>query len=128
VGPIQAKRIGIALNAPQLGVDATQQQAYAADDQAGRKISMEQFLVVLSRPASLTYVDRPIVDRTGLTGSTDFTLDFAPQSAMETGAISRSALPSIFTALEEQLGMKLKTETGPVDVIVIDRVEEPSEN
>jgi uncharacterized protein (TIGR03435 family) len=89
---------------------------------------MEQFLVVLSGPASLPYVDRPIVDRTGLTGSTDFTLDFAPQSAIDTGASSPSALPSIFTALEEQLGMKLKTETGPVDVIVIDRVEEPTEN
>jgi uncharacterized protein (TIGR03435 family) len=89
---------------------------------------MEQFLVVLARPASFPYVDRPVVDRTGLTGSIDFTLDFAPQSAMDTGATSPSALPSIFTALEEQLGMKLKTETGPVDVIVIDHAEEPTEN
>jgi uncharacterized protein (TIGR03435 family) len=95
---------------------------------SGRNISMERFLETLAGSASRPNVDRPVVDQTGLSGNIDFTLEFAPQSVVDTGAPGPSALPSIFTALEEQLGMKLKTETGPVDVIVIDHVEEPSEN
>jgi uncharacterized protein (TIGR03435 family) len=68
------------------------------------------------------------VDQTGLTGNFDFTLEFAPLPGADTPASSSSALPSLFTALEEQLSLKLKTQTAPVDVIVIDHVEQPSEN
>jgi uncharacterized protein (TIGR03435 family) len=67
-------------------------------------------------------VDRPLIDKTGLTGLFDFHLQYARDSAQD------SAAPSIFTALQEQLGLKLSAETGPVNVLVIDHVEKPSEN
>ena len=59
-------------------------------------------------------VDRVVVDRTNLDGAFDFDVTWMP----ETG-------PSIFTALEEQLGLKLEPGDGPVEVMVIDRIERP---
>src|SRR5882757_9032795 len=73
---------------------------------------------------------RPVVDKTGLTGQYDFTLHWAsfdpgpaaaPTDPGEQG-------PSLFTALEEQLGLKLKSEKEQIEVIVVDSVEKPSEN
>jgi uncharacterized protein (TIGR03435 family) len=75
-----------------------------------------------------------VIDKTGLTGSYDFTLTFDPNAglAMSPGGESLPAAesgdPSIFTALQEQLGLKLESSKGPVEVIVIDRAEKPSEN
>jgi len=64
---------------------------------------------------------RPVIDKTGITGRFDFTLEFARNMADDTGT-------SIFTAVREQLGLKLVPDKGPVQVLVIDRVEKPSEN
>lgn len=89
---------------------------------AGQKITMEMLAGVLSRQ-----LDRVVVNRTGLHGVFDLTLEFAPQGATAS-APDPSAPPSIFTALQEQLGLKLEAQTGPVDVLVIDHVEQPSEN
>jgi uncharacterized protein (TIGR03435 family) len=69
-------------------------------------------------------LDRPVVDKTGLTGNYDFTLMFTPA----TEGTSDSQYPSIFTAIEEQLGLKLQTDKAPLDVLVIDRMEKPTEN
>ena len=66
------------------------------------------------------WTGRPVVDRTGLTGRFDFTLTWAPEGSTDTGA------PSIFTAVQEQLGLKLEPTTGPVDVLVVDSVERPT--
>ena len=66
------------------------------------------------------WAGRPVVDRTGLTGRFDFTLDWAPEGSTDTDA------PSIFTALQEQLGLKLQPARGAVDVLVIDSVERPT--
>jgi len=95
---------------------------------AGRNISMEKFAITLAGPQGDPHVDRPIVDHTGLSGPIDFTLDFAPTWAANTDAADQSSLPSFLTALREQLGLELKAQTGPVDVIVIDHVEMPSAN
>jgi uncharacterized protein (TIGR03435 family) len=69
-------------------------------------------------------VGRPVVDRTGLAGSFDFDLDFAPAApaAAETGTDA----PSIFTAVQEQLGLKLEATRGPVEVLVIDSIQRPT--
>jgi uncharacterized protein (TIGR03435 family) len=64
---------------------------------------------------------RTIIDQTGLTAKYDFTLTYAPDMGDTTG-------PSILTALQEQLGLKLDSGKGPVDVVVIDSVEKPSAN
>ena len=85
---------------------------------------------------------RTVVDKTGLTGKYDFTLKWAPderQAPMFKGtegsqpgiggtSAPESSGPSIFTAIQEQLGLKLESEKGPVDILVIDHVERPSEN
>jgi bla regulator protein BlaR1 len=87
---------------------------------------------------------RPVVDQTGLKGNYSFTLQWTPdesqrqmgggpaeegpQSAGNTPPPPETAGPSVFTAIQEQLGLKLKPEKGPVEVYVIDHVEQPSEN
>jgi uncharacterized protein (TIGR03435 family) len=75
-----------------------------------------------------------VIDKTGLTGLYDFTLTFSPIDAPAVGPAGQlspetdSAEPSIFTALQAQLGLKLESSKGPVAVLVIDRAEKPSEN
>ncbi|HEY4382512.1 MAG TPA: TIGR03435 family protein [Acidobacteriaceae bacterium] len=69
---------------------------------------------------------RPVVDRTGLTGRYTFALHFAwAQAAADT---QPDAAPSLFTAIEEQLGLKLEPVKAPVPVLVVDHIEQPSEN
>ena len=82
---------------------------------------------------------RPVVDRTGLSGRFDVHLEFAPQrpqgTVMLNGQLvelppspqSADSSPTIFTALEK-VGLKLSSGKAPVDVLVIDRIEKPSEN
>ena len=72
-------------------------------------------------------IGRPVIDRTGFTERFNLLLDFAPQSELSVGAGASSA-PTIFTAIEEQLGLRLRATTGPVQILVIDRAERPSEN
>jgi uncharacterized protein (TIGR03435 family) len=69
-------------------------------------------------------LDRPVVDKTGLTGNYDFILKFSPA----VGAAPDSQDPSIFTAIQEQLGLKLEPAKAPLDVLLIERVEEPAVN
>jgi uncharacterized protein (TIGR03435 family) len=72
-------------------------------------------------------VGRPVVDRTGLAGHYDLELRFSGDLGSGAPALDAAA-PSIFTALQEQLGLKLDAERETVDVLVIDRIERPSEN
>jgi len=76
---------------------------------------------------------RLVVDRTGLTGAYDFDFEFAMDPAPGAapppgGATAVSDRPGLFTALEEQLGLKLQATRAPIDVTVIDRVTPPTEN
>jgi bla regulator protein blaR1 len=80
-------------------------------------------------------LNRTVVDKTGLAGKYDFTLNWTPDDSNDpsffpssTGQPPDPAGPSIFAALQEQLGLKLETGKGPVKVIVIDHVERPSGN
>jgi len=70
---------------------------------------------------------QPIVDRTGLTGYYNFTLTWTPEGLAPT-ANENSNAPSIFTALQEQLGLKLERVKAPMQILVIDHIERPSEN
>ena len=84
---------------------------------------LAEFRAILSR-----IVGRPILDRTGLTGNWDFLLTYTPQDLLRAGELPPADSPDLFTALREQLGLKLESTTGPVEMFVIDRLEPPSEN
>jgi uncharacterized protein (TIGR03435 family) len=81
-------------------------------------------------------LDRPVVDRTGLTGRWDFQIRWTPDESQFAGLGARvppptndpNAPPGIFTAFTEQLGLKLDPSRAPVEVLVIDTIERPSEN
>ena len=73
---------------------------------------------------------RMVVDQTSLTGTYDFTLNYTPQQLAEStdNGSSTPAGPSLFAALPEQLGLKLKSTKAPIDVIVIDHIDPPTPN
>jgi uncharacterized protein (TIGR03435 family) len=84
-------------------------------------------------------VGRTVVDRTGLDGEYDFKLQWAPDFSIDPGSFGGvapnpnqasppSQFPEIFTALRERLGLQLVSSRAPLDVIVIDSVQKPSEN
>jgi uncharacterized protein (TIGR03435 family) len=98
----------------------------------GRNVTIAFFANGMQR----TVLDRPVVDQTGLKGKFDFELKWTPD---ESQYLSRGgtlppppenaeAPPDLFTAIQQQLGLKLESVKAIVDVIVIDRVEKPSEN
>ena len=74
---------------------------------------------------------RVVVNKTGLTGRYELTLRWTPDDAplpLLNGVPDPNAPPDLFTAVQEQLGLKLQTNKEPIEVLVIDRVERPSEN
>jgi len=84
-------------------------------------------------------LDRPVIDKTGISGQFDFRLEFSREGTklaampfvrdgVPAPASDPTGSPSIFTALQEQLGLKLESGRGPVEVLVIDHVERPPEN
>ena len=95
--------------------------------------TMEQFATMISGTAQ-----RVVIDKTGLTGYYDIALTYTPsgdqlpQGAPPPGAPAPPPIdpdgPSFFTAIQEQLGLKLDNQRGPVEVVVIDSIQQPSEN
>lgn len=81
-------------------------------------------------------MDRPVIDRTNLVGGYDFDLAFTPELRSDTAALGGPAKgaemdnpgPTIFDAVRDQLGLKLERQKGPVEIMVIDRVEKPEGN
>jgi len=92
-------------------------------------LSMSQFAGRLAQ-----FVNRPVVDRTGLSGYFALNLRWTPEqpptpdSPGLAGSPSPGDPPSIFSALQEQLGLKLESTRGPVDVLVVDHAERPAGN
>lgn len=112
---------------------------------AGWGVSEKSFTITGHRAsmASMTrmislQIGSTVVDKTGLTGVYDYSLSFAPDESMKAGNLPPGSGggapspepegPSIFTAVQEQLGLKLVAEKAAVDVIVIDHLEKPTEN
>jgi len=71
------------------------------------------------------FVDRPLVDQTGLTGRYDFSIRYTYD---EVHATDPNAPPGLFTAVQEQLGLKFEPVKAATDVFVIDHIERPSPN
>lgn len=94
-------------------------------DITATSVPLSQFIAALS-----AQLDRPVLDKTNLPGFFDFHLKWSPQAtsvAPPDVALDPTG-PSLFTALQEQLGLKLESARGPVEVLVIDSVSKPSEN
>lgn len=116
------------LQLPPIPCGAIGQIAASAPDRGrigGRKVTMGRIAAFLKNP--FTGVDRQVLDRTGLTGTFDFTLEWSPEreSLSDQGLASG---PSFLEGLQKQLGLKLVAATAPADVLVIDHIEHPSEN
>jgi len=95
----------------------------------GTALTMRNFTNMLTSEPELG--GRLVVDKTGLGGAYDLSLKWAPMQATAPGGASPSPDadgPSLFTAIEEQLGLKLVPTKGPGQVLVIDHIERPSEN
>ena len=87
---------------------------------SGQNVTMENFVLGLTDPSS--EVNRPVVNRTGLQGGWDFTLEWVPGGGDPAAGLEASG-PGMLGALREQLGLKLVQAKGPVEMIVVDRVE-----
>ena len=94
----------------------------------GRSATIADLASVMQRAA----LDHPVVDQTGLTGKYDFDLEFTPDEAVFGGVLGKgvddAAKPNLFTAMQQQLGLRMEAARGLVSVAVIDRAERPSEN
>ena len=103
----------------------------------GQGISMAELIIILSQQ-----LGRIVLDQTGLKGNYDFTLQWTPDQgsaamvpgpddgkpAIDNAPPPESSGPSIFTATQEQLGLRLESTKGPVEVIIIDNIEKPTQN
>lgn len=95
----------------------------------GESVTIPLLIKLLTGPAG-----RPIIDETGLTARYDFDLKYSPELTPTGTAPGLDATPpdpnapSIFTAVQEQLGLRLEPSRGPIEVLVIEHVEKPSEN
>jgi uncharacterized protein (TIGR03435 family) len=85
----------------------------------GKRVTSAVIATMLSRQ-----IERDVTDNTGLAGKYDFELTWTP----DTGACRESDSPSLFTAVQEQLGLRLDSKKGPTEILVIDHIERPSEN
>jgi uncharacterized protein (TIGR03435 family) len=93
-----------------------------------KNATMGDFASLLQR----ALLDRPVVDQTGLTGRYDFDLDWAPDETQFGGEVpvapADAQAPPFFTAIQQQLGLKLEATRGNVQAFVIDRAEAPTAN
>jgi uncharacterized protein (TIGR03435 family) len=127
-GPKLTPSLGNAIGLPGLGF-----RGQKAGDLSAYNATIGDFINFMTRNVKL---NRPIVDKTGIVGRYDFTLSWTPDDTQFDGAEGKSTpsaespstAPSLYTAVQEQLGLRLEAVKAPVDVLVIDRVEKPSEN
>jgi len=87
---------------------------------SGHEVTIDTFARLLS-----SQVHRTVIDKTGLAEKYDLAIKWSRDDATETSA---EAAPGIFTAVQEQLGLKLVPAKGPVETLVVDHVEMPTEN
>lgn len=95
--------------------------AFSPGRLTGRSISLEQAAAALANRTAGD-VDRPVIDRSGLTGLFDIDLSWTPLGSGATDG------PSLFTAVQEQLGLRLDSQQAPMEFLVIDHIERPTEN
>lgn len=102
------------------GIDHAQMPAH--------NVTIQEFASVLQR----AILDRPVVDKTGLSDRYDFNLEWTPDEGQFGGQLPPGPpdtnRPGLYAALQQQLGLKLEPTKGPVDILVIDRLDRPTQN
>ena len=99
----------------------------------GRQATAKSATMKMLTDLLSSQLDRPVVNETGLDGIYDFKLEWSAESngappTQDDGAAGSAGGPSIFTALSEQLGLRLESKKAPAQVYVIEKIEKPSEN
>jgi uncharacterized protein (TIGR03435 family) len=93
-----------------------------------RNATMAEFTSLLQRAV----LDRPVVDKTSLSGRYDFTLEWAPDETQFGGEVPKAPgdapSPPFFSAIQQQLGLKLEATRGPIEAFAVEQVERPSAN
>lgn len=125
--------ISVGKNGPKLTPSA---RTSAVPDQTMRGLgNLTETNATIAEFASMLQVsvlDRPVLDQTGISGRFNFTLKWMPDEFQTSGAARLTepgdTRPSLSTAIQEQLGLKLEATRASADVLIIDRVERPSEN
>ncbi len=122
----------VAKNGPRLTVVTTPGDRQGTSGGRGRSQGFAATISMLANTLS-NATGRPVIDKTGLTGKYDYILEWTPDAGaagpgQDAPPPVDSPGPTIFTALQEQLGLKLESSKGPVENIVIDRVDHPSAN
>ncbi|MFY9726245.1 MAG: TIGR03435 family protein [Bryobacteraceae bacterium] len=126
---VEAFVLEVAKNGPKL--EKAEDRGSSTNSSRGlidaKTITMDRFAEVLSRQ-----MDLPVLNHTGLAGSFDLKLEWTPESRAPARPGADDAMletgVSIFTAIQQQLGLRLRAKKTPVEVIVIDHAERPSEN
>jgi uncharacterized protein (TIGR03435 family) len=123
--PIQAYLMEVGKNGPKLEKgDGTEGKT---DNGRGNLVvtntTMDRFAEVLSRQ-----MDLPVINHTALDGVFNVKLKWTPESARAAADGATADGPSVFTAIQEQLGLRLRAQKVPVEVLVIDHAEKPSAN
>jgi uncharacterized protein (TIGR03435 family) len=94
----------------------------SVNSDAGRVMNVSKMPMVDIAAALSRQAGRPVEDHTGLKGSFDFEIEWAPEATAD------SAVPSLFTVLKEQLGLKLQSAKGITRTVVVDQIAQPSAN
>ncbi len=125
--PIEAYVLEVAKNGPKLEKGDAQgaKTNNGRGEIVARNATMDRFAEILSRQ-----IDLPVVNHTGLEGVFNLKLQWTPENASPAKPADGAVIegPSLFTAIQEQIGLRLHAQKVPVEVLVIDRVEKPSEN
>jgi uncharacterized protein (TIGR03435 family) len=107
-------------------------EATQMDGKGPGQIGAEKVPMTMLARGLQNILERFVLDETGLTGEYDFELKWLPERLVEQRPGDEPPAdvsgPSIFTALQEQLGLKLEARKGPVEIVVVDRIERLTEN
>jgi uncharacterized protein (TIGR03435 family) len=114
----------IAKNGPKMPIAAASDPKNGATSSGPRNLTAKGVPIDILTRMLTDLLMEPVLNRTGLTGIFDIKLDFAPLQ----GPADDAPAASLFTAIQEQLGLKLEATKGPVEVLVIDSAEKPDAN
>ena len=117
------------------GLGSRQPGVAPCKNRGGRKNGMETYDAQAATldefcAFDLMFMDRPVINKTGIAGRFEIHLEFAPEIVKpgSSSAASEPAGPTIFTALKQQLGLQLEPARGPGEFLIIERIEKPTDN